>query len=76
MGTVRENQTPEEFIADYKLAAKLSKETGAKVLETNLSCPNIGNEGLVCYDLNITEKFVKQLKRNWKHPSDFKSWLL
>lgn len=63
MGTVRENQTPEEFIADYKLAAKLSKETGAKVLETNLSCPNIGNEGLVCYDLNITEKICEAIKK-------------
>ena len=47
MGTVRENQTPQDFVADYALAAKLSAETGAKLLEANLSCPNIGNEGLV-----------------------------
>ncbi len=56
MGTVREHQTQEEFIEDYALAAKLSLETGAKILETNLSCPNIGNEGLVCYNLDVTEK--------------------
>ena len=62
MGTVKENQTKEEFIADYRLAAKLSKETGAKVLETNLSCPNIGNEGLVCYDLDMTEAICKEIK--------------
>src|SRR3989344_7460081 len=36
MGTVREGQSAEEFIADYALAAKLSKETGAKILEANL----------------------------------------
>lgn len=59
MGTVKKNQTPEEFVADYALAAKLSKETGAKVLEVNLSCPNIGNEGLVCYNLEMTEKICK-----------------
>lgn len=62
MGTVRPNQTQEEFIADYVLAAKLSHETGAPILETNLSCPNIGNEGLVCYNLDVTEKVAKGIR--------------
>ncbi len=62
MGTVRPNQSQDEFIADYILAAKLAKETGAKVLETNLSCPNIGNEGLVCYNLDVTEKIIKGIR--------------
>lgn len=62
MGTVREGQTPDEFVADYVLAAKLAKETGAPVLETNLSCPNIGNEGLVCYNLDVTEKIAKGIR--------------
>lgn len=62
MGTVRENQTQEEFIDDYALAAKLSLETGAKILETNLSCPNIGNEGLVCYNLDVTEKVCDAIR--------------
>ena len=62
MGTVREGQTEQEFIDDYVLAAKLSYETGAKVLETNLSCPNIGNEGLVCYNLDVTEKVAKGIR--------------
>ncbi len=56
MGTVREGQTQDEFIDDYILVAKLAAATGAKVLEVNLSCPNVGNEGLVCYDLETTEK--------------------
>lgn len=62
MGTVRPEQTQDEFVADYVLAAKLSKETGAKVLETNLSCPNIGNEGLVCYNLDVTEKVARGIR--------------
>ena len=62
MGTVRPGQTEEEFVADYVEAAKLSLETGAKVLETNLSCPNIGNEGLVCYNLDVTEKVAKGIR--------------
>ncbi len=62
MGTVLSDQTQEEFIEDYVRAAKLSHETGAKVLETNLSCPNIGNEGLVCYNLDVTEKIAKGIR--------------
>jgi dihydroorotate dehydrogenase (NAD+) catalytic subunit len=63
MGTVRPGQTQKEFIDDYILAARLAVETGAHVLETNLSCPNIGNEGLVCYNLDVTEKVAKGIRK-------------
>lgn len=63
MGTVRPGQSEEEFVEDYALAARFAAETGAKVLETNLSCPNIGNEGLVCYNLDVTEKVLKAIRR-------------
>ncbi|HWP61432.1 MAG TPA: diguanylate cyclase [Candidatus Paceibacterota bacterium] len=63
MGTVRENQTPDEFVADFALAAKLSAQTGAKILEANLSCPNIGNEGLVCYQLDMTERVAAAIRK-------------
>lgn len=62
MGTVKKGQTQAEFIEDFVLAAKLAKETGAKILEANLSCPNIGNEGLVCYNLEVTEKVTKKIR--------------
>ncbi len=62
MGTVHENQTQREFVDDCVLAAKLAHETGAKVLETNLSCPNIGNEGLVCYNLDVTEQVARGIR--------------
>jgi dihydroorotate dehydrogenase (NAD+) catalytic subunit len=63
MGTVRENQTEEEFIADYVLTAKKAVETGVKILEVNLSCPNIGNKGLVCYNLDMTEKICRAVRK-------------
>ncbi len=62
MGTVRPNQSQDQFVQDYVDAAKLAYETGAKILETNLSCPNIGNEGLVCYNLDVTEKVAKGIR--------------
>src|SRR3989344_852469 len=63
MGTVKKDQTQKEFIEDYILAAKLAKETGAKILEANLSCPNIGNEGLVCYNLEVTKKITDGIRK-------------
>lgn len=62
MGTVRKNQTQEEFISDFVEAAKLVCETGVEVLEMNLSCPNIGNEGLVCYNLSVSEQVCKAVR--------------
>jgi dihydroorotate dehydrogenase len=62
MGTVREGQTAEEFIADFAKAAELSVATGASILEANLSCPNIGNEGLVCYNLDMTRRVTEAIR--------------
>lgn len=62
MGTVREDQSTDEFVADYALAARQSIATGAKILEVNLSCPNIGDEGLVCYNLEMTEKVCQAIR--------------
>lgn len=63
MGTVKKNQTEKEFIDDFAKSAKLALMTGAKILEVNLSCPNIGNEGLVCYNLGVTEKVLKAIRK-------------
>lgn len=62
MGTTVQNQTAQELISDFAHAAKLSFETGAKILEVNLSCPNIGNEGLVCYNLEMTKNVLKAIR--------------
>lgn len=62
MGTVKPDQTQEEFVEDFVLTARLANETSARVLEANLSCPNIGNEGLVCYNLDVTKKVVKGIR--------------
>ncbi len=62
MGTVKEGQTSDEFVADYVEAAHAAYETGARALEVNLSCPNIGNEGLVCYNAEMTEKVVRGIR--------------
>ncbi len=62
VGTVRQDQTPDEFIEDWAIVAKLVCQTGVKIVEADISCPNNGSEGLVCYDLEITEKICKKIK--------------
>ena len=62
MGTVREGQSADEFVADFAKAAELSLATGARIYEANLSCPNIGNEGLVCYNLDMTQRVCAALR--------------
>jgi len=61
-GTTKENGSPEEYVKDYALAARMVKETGAKVMEVNTSCPNEGKADLVCFDIEITKKIVEAIK--------------
>lgn len=62
MGTTVSGQTEKDFINDFALAAKLAYETNVPILEANLSCPNIGNEGLVCYNLIMTRKVAEAVR--------------
>ena len=62
MGTVRQVQTEAELADDFAKAGELAVQTDAKVLEVNLSCPNIGDEGLVCYDFDMTEKVLAAIR--------------
>lgn len=63
MGTVREGQSQQEFVTDFATAGGLANETGTKILEANLSCPNIGNEGLVCFNLEATEGVTAAIRK-------------
>src|SRR3989344_2242197 len=51
-----------KYIQDFALTAKLAKETGVKILEVNLSCPNEGSGHLLCFDLERTQKVVEAIK--------------
>jgi dihydroorotate dehydrogenase (NAD+) catalytic subunit len=61
-GTKKEGQTAEEYINDYRQCAKLLKETGVKIIEVNLSCPNEGTNNLLCYDTERSVKVAKVIK--------------
>lgn len=62
VGTVKPDQTHEAFVEDWATTAKLVLETGVKIVEADISCPNNGAEGLVCYDLKTTEQICKRVR--------------
>jgi dihydroorotate dehydrogenase len=41
----------EEYVQDWTRGAQLIKDTGVKVIEANLSCPNEGAKTLLCFDV-------------------------
>lgn len=61
-GTPKGGGNAEAYIKDFALTARLVKETGAKILEANLSCPNEGTGQLLCFDLERTQKVVEAIK--------------
>lgn len=50
------------FIADHVRAARLVVETGARVLELNLSCPNEGTADLLCFDVPRVQRIVGAIR--------------
>jgi len=53
----------ENYINDFCLCARLLKDTGVKVLEVNLSCPNEGTDNLLCYDTEKSLEVLKAIKK-------------
>ncbi|MGH9856296.1 MAG: hypothetical protein ACRD4B_00495, partial [Acidobacteriota bacterium] len=48
-GSAQEGMSSEDFWQDFADASKIAKDSGAKIIELNLSCPNVIGEGIVCY---------------------------
>ena len=61
-GTRWEGFNEDDYINDWVLGAKLSKETGVHFLEANLSCPNEGTKDLLCFDSNNVQKIAYAVK--------------
>ncbi len=65
VGTIKEGFTAEEYYDDFAVTAKAASDAGAKVIELNLSCPNVASEGVLCYSpeavLAICQKTRKVL---------------
>lgn len=62
-GTRRESTTVgDSYIQDHVRCARMVVETGAPVLELNLSCPNEGTAQLLCFDTPRVRNIVAAVK--------------
>jgi dihydroorotate dehydrogenase len=61
-GTKKGDGNVEAFVSDFVLGARLVKETGAKVLEVNFSCPNEGTTHLLCFDVPMVRRVSEAFK--------------
>jgi dihydroorotate dehydrogenase len=64
VGTIKPGFTDEDYFSDFAIAAGLAKDAGAKAIEINLSCPNVANEGVLCYTPKAVERICKKVKQS------------
>ena len=53
----------EEYIADHATTARLVKETGAKLMVMNTSCPNEGHNRLLCHNPLLVGRITEAVKQ-------------
>lgn len=66
-GTLSPSGNTEEYIDDFVRAAMMVKETGAPILEANLSCPNEGGNDLLCFDTPMVKEIATRIKKAVGH---------
>jgi dihydroorotate dehydrogenase (NAD+) catalytic subunit len=62
VGTIKPGFSPDDYYNDFAEVAHLAAEAGAKVIEVNLSCPNVATEGVLCYTPSAVEQIVRRAK--------------
>jgi dihydroorotate dehydrogenase (NAD+) catalytic subunit len=62
VGTIQKNFTEEQYFDDFALTARLANDTGVKVIEVNLSCPNVANEGILCFNPEADGVICRKVK--------------
>lgn len=61
-GTIQEGFSEDDYYNDFAAATKLAVGAGAKVVELNLSCPNVAGEGVICYDAHAVIEICRRAK--------------
>lgn len=62
VGTIKQGFTESDYWDDFAETARIAADTGVKVIELNLSCPNVATEGVLCYSVNAVVEIAKRTK--------------
>ncbi len=63
VGTIQKGFSDEDYYDDFAHTAELAAKTGANIIEVNLSCPNVANEGVICYSTDAVEKICNKTRK-------------
>jgi len=62
VGTIKDGFTPENYWQDFADTAKMVSDAGVKIVEVNLSCPNVASEGVICYTKDAVIEICRRSK--------------
>ena len=62
VGTIQKGFSDEDYYNDFAYTASLASKSGANIIEVNLSCPNVANEGVLCYSPNAVEAICGKIR--------------
>lgn len=62
VGTIQDGFSDQDYYDDFAKAAGLAAEAGVPVIEINLSCPNVANEGILCYSPEAVTDICRRVK--------------
>lgn len=62
VGTIQPGFSPDDYYDDFAQSAKLAASSGVSAIEINLSCPNVANEGVVCYTYDAVISICRKTK--------------
>ncbi|HWB38737.1 MAG TPA: hypothetical protein VG604_00665 [Candidatus Saccharimonadales bacterium] len=63
VGTIQQGFSTVDYYNDFAKTAVLAKNSGARVIEINFSCPNVLNQGVLCYDHVAVEAICQLVKQ-------------
>lgn len=63
MGTKTPDMSRDDYVSDFVKTCLMAKKTGAPILEVNFSCPNFGQEGLICQDVTMSRDILEALNK-------------
>ena len=63
VGTIQKGFSDEDYYNDFAHTAELAAKANASIIEINLSCPNVANEGVICYSADAVEAICKKTRK-------------
>lgn len=62
VGTIQDGFSQEDYYTDFANTAALAAQAGAEAIEINFSCPNVANEGVICYTHDAVVSIARQAR--------------